>query len=329
MAADPALIHTDGSKKKMKQIKEVLVLHHSHTDIGYTHPQLILWELQNRFIDEALDLCEATQDWPEESRVRWTCEVTAVLLNWLDNASPEQIKRFKKLVAAGQISAGAMYYNVTPLYSGAQLASTIEPIRWLREEFGLPMKTAINQDVNGLPWPITQILLDAGVELLIMGINVHYGGYPLHRPLAFRWRGSDGRDLLAFNGEHYNGFTRELRIAEGTTDAMEKGLDAYWKRIGENYPHDFLYLTATHSRFCDNNPPEPALAELIRKWNEEGRQPVIRYATPEMLAERIRRQPAERSPFMRGIGQTIGISAAQVRQGKPASITNRGRSYLQ
>ena len=58
-------------------IKEILVLHHSHLDVGYTHSATILWELQREFIDQALRLLDDTADWPTPSQPRWTCEVTA------------------------------------------------------------------------------------------------------------------------------------------------------------------------------------------------------------------------------------------------------------
>lgn len=280
----------------MAEIAEILVIHHTHTDVGYTHPQPVVFELQRRFIDEAIELCERTADWPEASRARWTCEVTLPLLQWLRHprTTSRQIERFRRLVAAGQLGAGAMMLNITPLYNAQQLARCLEPVRTLRRELGLPMKSAINHDVNGLPWPVVGHLRDADVELLLMGINIHFGAFPLTRPIAFRWLGPDARELLAFNGEHYQAFDREAQIAKGTTAAMAEGLGKYLSRLKRGgYPYDFVYLTATHHAFADNNPPNAHAAEMVRRWNAEGRIPSIRFVLPEELLQRIRRQPPD------------------------------------
>ena len=36
----------------MSKVETVYLIHHSHTDIGYTHDQPIVWDLHGRFIEE-------------------------------------------------------------------------------------------------------------------------------------------------------------------------------------------------------------------------------------------------------------------------------------
>jgi len=230
----------------MSRIKDILVIHHTHTDVGYTHAQPIFWELSRRFIDEALDYCDETADWPEGSRMCWTCEVTAPVVDWLRHAPDRQIERFAAAAGRGQIAVGAMFANITPLYSLSQLAQSLLPVRELREQFGLPISVAINHDVNGLPWSIVPVLRDAGIDGLLMGINIHFGGFPLHRPMGFNWEGPDGRSIIAFNGEHYQSFDAHCKLTDKSvsTENMAAGLDKYIARLeAGGYGYDFVYLT--------------------------------------------------------------------------------------
>src|SRR5882757_2368869 len=96
-------------------LKEILVLHHSHLDVGYTHSQPVTWELHREYIDLALELLEETADWPESVRPKWTCEVTAPVLKWLETASGADESRFRRQVDAGRLAIGAMRYNITAL----------------------------------------------------------------------------------------------------------------------------------------------------------------------------------------------------------------------
>ncbi len=269
-------------------LRELLVLHHTHTDIGYTHPQPVIWELHDRHLDEALDLCEATADWPEPCRLKWTCEVTCTLLHWLDRAPAAQVRRLQALVRHGQVGFGAMWCNWTGLAPEDLLQESLAPLERLRAQFGDAFDVAIQHDVNGVPWSVADQLLDAGIPNLLFGINIHMGGYPLTRPLLFRWAAPGGRTVTVFSGEHYNALTREAGLREPDLDRMERGLRAYAERLRrKGWTRDLAVLTVTHPFMDDNNPPYPGLPGLVRRWNEAGRLPFIRLVTAGQLFERL------------------------------------------
>ena len=71
-------------------IKEILLLHHTHTDIGYTSPQPVIFEIHKRFIEQAIDLAEQEQYNKKFNQFKWTCEVTGITLDWWKNTSNQQ-----------------------------------------------------------------------------------------------------------------------------------------------------------------------------------------------------------------------------------------------
>ena len=283
-------------------IKEILVLHHSHLDVGYTHSQPVIMELHREYIDQALALLVATADWPENARPKWTCEVTTPVLKWLETASATDVELFKMFVRQGRLAIGAMRYNLTPLNSATQLARQLAPVDGLRERLGVRISTALQHDVNGVPWPLADLLLDRGIDLLVMGTNAHFGAPIQPRPGVFRWRTPTGRELRVMNGNHYTMFDQLLLTWERSLEAMQNGISSYLSHLESiGYPHNFLYLTTTAApEMWDNSPPNLAVAKLIRQWNEEGRQPHIRYVTTEDLLERIQQIPDEQLPLLSG-----------------------------
>lgn len=271
------------------KVNEILVLHHSHLDLGYTHPQPVLWRLQYDFIELALDFLKATKDWPEVSRPVWTCEVSFQVTQWLRYANDERIAVFREFVDQGRIGFGGFQYNTTPLCNYEQMVRQLLPLKKLRRQFGAKITTVLQHDVNGIPWSSGDLFLDSGIDTLIMGINAHQGGAPFQRPGVFRWQTPSGAELRVMNGEHYTMFDQLFNTSSGKLDEMQRGVEAYLERLEkQSYPHNFVYLTSTNIPVCwDNSPPNPETAYLIRQWNEEGRQPVIRYVTPDELGGRI------------------------------------------
>jgi hypothetical protein len=268
----------------MAGIETLYMVNHSHTDIGFTDYQGICFRQHREFVDGALDLVEATADYPEGSRYLWTCEVTGPLLRWLRLASPQQLERFRHWHAAGAIDVAGMQYNLTPLLNVEQLCRSLYPLRTLREEYGLTVRTAMQCDVNGVSWLFADLLAAAGIELLTMAVNEVRGRAPRPMPAAFRWQGPAGGSVLAWNGFHYL-FGRSIAKL-GDWRFVDQALPPILSRLADadDYPFDFLWCQSTHPMRVDNGPPDRRMADFVRRWNDEGRTPRIVFSTPTELA---------------------------------------------
>lgn len=258
-------------------VKRVLLIHHSHTDIGYTMDQPVVWELGRRFLDAALDLAGEGADDADDA-FRWTVETTGPLLHWLRHASDRQIEQLKRLERVGRIEITGMLANLTPLVDTDQLIDTLQPIRLLRERYGFSVRHAMNCDVNGHNWPLVDVLLDAGIEAFSMAVNDHFfGGAPLDRPSIFRWQGPSGRKLPTLHGWHYM-FGNWLGIPEDA-ERLQTTWPEIARRLEERqWPLDCIAIQLTDGR--DNGTADPRLPAFVRRWNAEGNLPHLRLALP-------------------------------------------------
>ena len=285
----------------MARIKEIWCMPHSHLDIGYTHPQPMLLELQSDYLQQALELCQKTKDYPEGTRFCWTVEANYVLRRWLKTASEEDISLLKEMIRCGQICITALPFHTTPCADANELVHLFSGLDELRSLLDTDINIAINHDVNGQPWTLGQLLMDSGVDFYLTGINIHFGGVPFVRPGSFLWEMADGRKLPTFLGEHYSLFSQYLFTEEHSTARMHEGAVAYadWlEKLG--YSRDFAFLTATNPPLYDNNCPDAELPELIRKYNEEGHEFRIRLVTAQDLRKRILAESADTMPVHRG-----------------------------
>ncbi len=279
-------------------IETIYLIHHSHTDIGYTHDQPIVWDLHRRFIDTALDQCERDADSESDDAFRWTVETTAMLMHWLESAPEPRVDRFVELVHAGRIEVTGMYLNMTPLADTSQVIETLAPVRYLRESLGIPIRHAVNSDVNGQNWPLVDVLIDAGISGFSMATNIHFGGSPLAWPNAFHWEGPSGRSILAWNGWDY-AFAREAGIGERIEDFR----DTWWPRIDSwlrerQYDLPVLMLQI-YDAFGDNGPACPTLSSFVREWNDQVGTPRLRVALPSDWWSAVEPH-ADRLPVYRG-----------------------------
>lgn len=275
------------------------VLNHSHTDIGFTDHQDLIFRQHGEFIDQAVELCERTASYPPEAQYRWTCEVTGTTERYLESASPVQLEAFMKWHRMGRLDVGAMQYNFTPLLGVEQMFRSLSTVRRLRERWGVEVTTAMQSDVNGIAWLFADLLLDMGVDFLSMAINPVRGGAPKPYPMAFWWEAPSGRRLLVWNGFHYLFGRSVLKL--GDWRYAEKEISSWAKKMSsvESYPFDFLFFQSTHPMRVDNGPPDIEVADFVRKWNELGNGPRLQLVAHREFADLLRQQDVE-LPVMQG-----------------------------
>jgi len=75
------------SDQKFDRKWEIFLIHHTHVDIGYTHPQEEVMQKQWRNLEKAMDLIERTKDMPEGARFKWNPETTWAIEAWLEEAN--------------------------------------------------------------------------------------------------------------------------------------------------------------------------------------------------------------------------------------------------
>ncbi len=263
----------------MPKIKRIFLISHTHTDIGYTDHQDTVFRQHLEFIDQAIELGEASADYPEEARYKWTCEVTAFVERYFRERPAAQIDRFLELHRRGQMAVAGMQYHWTPMLSTAAMIRSLLPVQRLRQQYDLNITAAMQCDVNGVSWLWADLLPAIGINLLTMSINMHRGRRPEPDLNAFWWRGPAGKRLLTFNGPHY--LYGIFRYGLSDMNFVDQLLPAQLEKLEarEDYPYDFLYAQITHPARVDNGPPLSHMADFVRDWNASGRQPRLIFTT--------------------------------------------------
>lgn len=284
----------------MTQITRILIANHTHHDIGFNDYQDVAFRQHGEFVRDALDLIEATADRRESDRYRWVCEVTGPLIRYLREAGPAEQDRFRYWQRQGSIDVAAMQYNLTPLLTPEQMRRSLYPVRVLREEMGIEVETAMQDDVNGISWLFADLLPMIGINFLTMAINQSRGRAPRPFPGGFWWEGPAGNRLLTWNGFHYLFGRSQAKL--GDWRFVDESLPPYLEALeqDESFPFDTLYVESTHPMRVDNGPPDARMAEFVRQWNGEGRAPALEFATPRIFRDYLRDKWGGSLPTRRG-----------------------------
>ena len=276
----------------------IYLVQHTHTDIGYTKPQTEILTEHLRYIDYVLDFCDATKMYPDDSKFRWTCESAWAVDEWLKIRPKEQVDKFLKYVQEGRIEVTAMYFNMSELSGENSFKTFLSPVKRF-QEMGIPVKLAMQNDVNGVAWCLADYLPDLGIKFISMGSNADRAVIPFDKPTVYKWESPSGKSLLSYRSDMYH-TANYWGIEKGDMDVFTNGLFSYissLKARGYEYPCINVQYSGY---FTDNAPPSMRECDLIRAWNEHYAWPKLRSAVASEFFEEISAKYQDELPIFRG-----------------------------
>lgn len=187
-------------------IETIAIVHHVHTDFGYTdHPCRTKRE-HVKYINQAVDYVLASSDYPEGSRFAWTQEQLYPIRQWWETATETEKDRFFQAIRTGRLEITGTPFNVTAFLSREEWEAAMN---WIPEDLwnNCNIKSAMQIDVNGMHTAGMVCAHDRGVHNLWIGPNSYYGAPPMPTPAAFNWQIAPDKQMFVWlNSSYNNGF---------------------------------------------------------------------------------------------------------------------------
>ncbi|WP_117210962.1 glycoside hydrolase family 38 C-terminal domain-containing protein [Allorhizocola rhizosphaerae] len=307
----------------------VYVVHHSHLDIGYTDRQGVVLRNHLEYLDSALELATATDDWPDDARFRWNVESALPVRTWLGARASSVVDRFVQLAKQGRIEVTAMPYQLhTEACSVEELHRLLRFTDDLRTEYGIPITSAMHTDVPGAVAGFVDALASGGVKYLSAAHNwagrsvpFLHGGLELGRP--FWWRSPSGNRVMVWFTDTPHGmaymegnvvglnesFALTQELLPGYLDALANRPVPYqkeafgWSGLDSvdrpGYPHDILHLRVQGGH-ADNATPSIVPPSVVREWNATYDWPKLKMATNTAFFEDAVARIGDRIPEHEG-----------------------------
>lgn len=291
--------------------REFHLLHHSHTDIGYSHLQPEIVKVHNKNIDDALEMIEKTKSYPEEAKFKWNIESIWAVENYLKVATPTQKEKFTAAVKNGDILLSALYVNMlTGMSQAEEMFHYTDYAAKLRKDFGFTINSAMISDVPGFAWSTVTALSKGGVKYFSIGSNFMGLDHPYRGDRAGHflknwgdkpvwWTSPSGQDKVLF-WAGAKGYSSWHGMQPG--DIYERGakkIADYLNELTANkYPYDMVQWR--FNIIADNAPIEPNASDFVKKWNEKYASPKLILNTADKMFEAFEKKYGDKIPTVKG-----------------------------
>ena len=190
------------SQEPDKKIKKVHLIFKTHLDIGFTKlSSQVERQYIEEFIPNTIKIIEQLRAEGAEERYVWT---TGSWLVWeyLQQASPEAVKKFEAAILRGDIVWNGVPYTVeSEAMSKDLFIACLKRSQQLDQRFGKKTIAAKMTDVPGHTRSIVSPLCDADISMLHIGVNSS-SAVPCVPPVC-RWRNTDGKEIvLVYQGTY-------------------------------------------------------------------------------------------------------------------------------
>lgn len=284
----------------LKKNWTVYLIHHSHTDIGYTERQEKLMRYHYDFIRQAIDILDQlheTKDKAHEGFV-WQCENYWQVENFYKMADEVYKKKFEQYAASGEIGLSGNYLNLTELVTAPVLNNELDKMENFGKSIGHKITASMSADINGMAWGYADALYEHGIRSYFSCLHPHHGMFPLYKKvMPFYWESPKGNRLLVWNGDHYHlgnemflsphgGTTYMVRdefskplidfdiLNESAENTKAKEMEIAAIRIerylenleNEGYPYSLVPLMVSGA-ITDNAPPNAEIAVRVHELN--------------------------------------------------------------
>ena len=291
--------------------RELDLIHHSHTDIGYSHMQPEVLKIHLKNIDDALKMIEATRNYPAEARFKWNIESLWAVENYMQQATPAKKAAFIRAVKEGSICLSALYANIlTGLSLPEELFHYTDYANQLKREYGLDIPSAMISDVPGYTWTTVTALAHGGVKYFSSGPNYLGENHPYlgdrvgHFVRAWGdkpvwWSSPSGEEKILFwaGGKGYSSW--HGTAPGGVFDRGPQKIATYLQELdAKQYPYDIVQWR--YNIVADNGPIDTAISRFVMEWNAKYASPKLVLNTVDKLFKTFEERYGSQLPVVKG-----------------------------
>jgi hypothetical protein len=282
---------------KPPQLREMWVLPHSHVDIGYTHRQEEIVNLQTGNLDTAMKLARDSAANPPGERFKWNPEAVWSLDHYFRRATPQQRTDLIEAVRKGDIGVDGLYGNMlTGLCRPEELAQCLAIGAGISNLTGVPVTTASICDVPGYTWGIVPMMAQAGVKYFAIGPNFGDRVGTIHHwdDKPFYWKSQSGKErVLCWVVDNYH------HLGD-----LEKCVIEQLARLDQRgFPYDtsfVFWVGAWPGGGVDNAPPDDKIVAKVMAWNAKYAAPIVSIGLTREFFSRFESKHGARVPEFAG-----------------------------